>query len=150
MKIVQKHALCVGGIVALLIGMFFVGSAYGSKKGNNFGKLGGTNFGQMDGRNIGKTPTGGKNMRGGAGFIRGEVVSKDANSITLKLNDGGSKILLYSNATIVEKTVSGTLDDVVVGTNLMVIGDQNLDGSVSAKTLQITPALILPVPTPVK
>lgn len=76
----------------------------------------------------------------GGGFSNGEVVSKDATSLTLKLMDGGSKIILFSSSTRIGKVADGSLTDLAAGTNVMVTGATNTDGSVTASNIQIRPA----------
>jgi Domain of unknown function (DUF5666) len=74
--------------------------------------------------------------QGGAGFVMGEVVSKDDKSITLKLQDNSSKIVFFSDATSVSKTDQGSMDDISVGQQIMVQGQQNSDGSYTAQIIQ--------------
>jgi hypothetical protein len=92
----------------------------------------------------------GQGMRGGAGggLVAGQILSKDATSMTIKLRDGGSKIVLLSPASKVEKTISGTITDVVVGNQVAVTGTANPDGSVNATSIQIRPTLPIQVPVP--
>lgn len=80
--------------------------------------------------------------RGGAGMngANGEIVQKDATSITLKLTEGGSKNVFYATSTRVAKTSEGTMNDLSVGTNVLVTGTANPDGSVTATSIQIRPA----------
>lgn len=79
----------------------------------------------------------------------GQVLSKSANSITVQLADGSSRIVFISATTPVEKQTTGTLTDVAVGTNIAVTGTSNSDGSVIASQIQIRPAGTLrPSPTP--
>jgi hypothetical protein len=73
------------------------------------------------------------------GFISGEIISKDSQSVTVKLRDGSSKIVLYSPSTAIEKNAAGTSDDLTVGKQVTVTGTQNSNGSISAKTLQVRP-----------
>lgn len=97
----------------------------------------------------------GQGIKGGAGggmnnggFISGEILSIDATSMTVKLRDGGSKIVLFSPVSKVEKTVDGTTADVVVGKNVVITGTANPDGSVSATSIQMKPVFpIVPVQT---
>ncbi|MBP9762437.1 hypothetical protein KBD34_02360 [Patescibacteria group bacterium] len=77
---------------------------------------------------------------GTGGFSNGEIVSKDATSATLKLVDGGSKIVLFSSSTRIGKTTDGTMDDLKTGTTVMVNGSTNQDGSITATNIQIRPA----------
>ena len=71
----------------------------------------------------------------------GEIISKDDKSITVKLRDGGSKIVFFSEKTAISKTAEGSQADVVVGENVTINGSANSDGSVTATMIQIRPAL---------
>lgn len=68
----------------------------------------------------------------------GEVISKDDKSITVKLTNGSTKVVYYSNTTKVEKSQTAKIDDVVVGTKVTVAGRPNTDSSVTAQNIQIT------------
>jgi len=78
----------------------------------------------------------------GGGMLSGEILSKDATSFTLKLRDGGSRIVFYAPSTGVMRTASGTMEDILVGTQVSVIGTQNSDGSMVATTLQVRPDVL--------
>ncbi len=69
----------------------------------------------------------------------GEVLAKDDSSITIKLSDGGSKIILFSSTTIVNKMAIGSADDIAVGESVTVMGTTNTDGSLTAQNIQIRP-----------
>ena len=76
------------------------------------------------------------------GATIGQVVSMDANSITVSIpNNGGSKIILYSPTTTVAKTTTGTISDVTVGSTITATGTANSDGSITATAIQIRPAM---------
>jgi len=66
-------------------------------------------------------------------------IAKDAASVTIKLRDGGSKIIFLSDQTPVLKSATGTSDDLTVGSNVTVSGKPNQDGSISAESIQIRP-----------
>lgn len=76
----------------------------------------------------------------GGGAVMGSVLSKDDTSMTVKMRDGSSKIVLYSGTTQVSKFAAGSAADVSVGTEVTVVGTQNPDGSVAAQSIQIRPA----------
>ena len=80
---------------------------------------------------------GSRGMNGG--FLSGSVVSSDAQSITISLTSGGSKVVYLSDATKVLKSTTGTKGDLQTGTNIMVTGTPNQDGSVVAQSIQIRP-----------
>lgn len=80
------------------------------------------------------------NRQGNPNSNLGEVIAKDEKTITIKLSSGGSKIILLSESTQINKTSQGNIQDLDVGKNVIVQGTTNSDGSVTAKTIQITPA----------
>lgn len=73
------------------------------------------------------------------GFISGEVIAKDEKSLTIKMPDGSSKIIFFSDSTEVSKTIKGAIADIEIGKQVIVTGSQNTDGSYTAKTIQISP-----------
>jgi len=80
-------------------------------------------------------------------FGSGQIIAKDDKSITIKMQNGGSKIVFYSGTTEISKFVSGAASDLGVGNNVTVNGSANQDGSITAQTIQIRPA-IAPTATP--
>ncbi len=93
---------------------------------------------------------GARNFRGGQGtgqmgrvqqgMASGEILSKDGQSLSLKLRDGGSKIIFLSASTTVSKLAEAKLDDVASGAEVTVAGTPNADGSITAQMIQIRPA----------
>lgn len=79
----------------------------------------------------------GAQQRVGAGTIRGEIISQDDKSITVKLPDGSSKIVLISENTEINKATEATINDLTTGEQVMVFGQTNSDGSVSATQIQL-------------
>jgi hypothetical protein len=123
--------LVVGG------GSFYGGVTYAkgksSARGGNFNRAAGMPGGSAGGGGF-RGQAGG---RTGGGFVAGEILSKDDTSITVKLMDGGSKIVFLSDATTINKAAQGTKDDLAVGTQVVVMGAAGTDGSLTAKSVQI-------------
>lgn len=140
----QKTYLIVGILVVAGLG-FAGGYAYGkNRSGGTFAagmrQFSGTTAGGMAGGAQG----GQRNFRGGAGggLVMGSIVSKDATSITVNMQGGaGSKVILIGNGTQIMKSVSGTADDLAAGSNVVIMGSANADGSISAQSIQIRPVM---------
>ena len=74
---------------------------------------------------------------GGSGFAAGEILSKDEASITLKLADGGSKIIFFSDTTLIKKSENGVVGDLEIGKGAVISGSTNSDGSITANSIQL-------------
>lgn len=85
------------------------------------------------------TQTGVGEKRMGNGQLSGEITSVDSSSITVKSNDGSSKIILISDKTTVSKASAGQISDLKVGEKVAVFGTPNTDGSVIGSTIQLNP-----------
>ncbi len=77
------------------------------------------------------------NNANGANMAAGQIIAKDAQSVTIKLRDGGSKIVFFSDSTKITKSTDGAIGDLEIGRTVMAGGKQNSDGSLTAETLQI-------------
>jgi hypothetical protein len=76
---------------------------------------------------------------GAGGFVSGQIISQDSQGITVKSNDGSSKIVLVSGSAQISKFDPGTSTDLQIGKDVTVMGTTNSDGSVTAQNIQIRP-----------
>src|SRR3989339_1789588 len=130
----KKIGLGVVGII-ILVGVFYGGMIYGKSQVPTRGQ-GMQAFGQ---NGVDGTTRGIRNGVGMGGFVVGEIICKDDKSITVKLQDGGSKIIFLGANTTIAKTAVGATADLTVGTQVSVTGTTNTDGSVTAQSVQIRP-----------
>jgi hypothetical protein len=147
----QNKSLMIAGVVVAVILIsgtsFFAGAKFGGKGGRgNFAGRGQFGDGQMMQRGGATGVPGQGNQKSRLNFIDGELLSSGAGTMTIKLTDGGSKIILVSSSTQVMKTTAGAISDLQVGNRLMVNGDTNSDGSVTAKTIQLRDAALMANP----
>lgn len=87
----------------------------------------------------------GTGLRDGSGnnSIFGEITKMDDSSITIKTTDGSSKIILLSDSTSINQSVTAAKTDLTVGTQVKVDGttDSNT-GSVTGKSIEINPSMV--------
>jgi hypothetical protein len=122
-------------IMAILVVVFGAGGFFGGMKYQENKRT--VNFRQFNGNVQG--------LRAGDGDrqafrpVNGEIIGSDEKSITVKLEDGSSKIVLLAESTQFLKSLSGSKEDLKVGDKVMVVGSDNTDGSVTAQNIQINP-----------
>jgi hypothetical protein len=129
-NIMKKYL--VHGVWLVVAILAFVGGMY-------YGKMGaGSQFAGRTG-NFASSTRGGFAARGGSGggFVTGQIVSKDAQSLTIQLPNGNSEIVFYSSSTAVIKPTAASVNDLTTGTNVMIGGTQNSDGSLTAQSIQV-------------
>ena len=128
----MKSLYLVVAILVVLVGAgaFFGGMKYQQSKQPAFLR-------QMGGVQGQRTGTGGNRM----GFrpVNGEIISSDEKTITVKLQDGSSKIVLLSDKTQINKAAEATKEDLKTGEKVAVFGTENSDGTVTAQNIQLNP-----------
>jgi len=74
-------------------------------------------------------------------MVNGEIIGSDDKSITVKMQDGSSKIVILSDKTTINKAASATKEDLKTGEKVAIFGENNSDGSVSANNIQLNPVM---------
>jgi len=120
--------------IALVVGgaAFYGGIVYQknqSSAGRNFAA----------GQGTGRTGATGTRRIGNGQPVSGEIINIDDSSLTVKLIDGSSRIVLLSGKTIFNKTAAVDKSELKVGEKVGVFGTSNTDGSVSAQNVQLNP-----------
>lgn len=127
----KNNTLIIIIAVALVVGAggFFAGMKYQQTKtsAGRSGNFQGTRNGNFGQRGQGARP------------VRGEIISQDDKSITVKLQDGSSKIILLAGTTSINKSSEGSKSDLKTGEQVAVFGQENSDGSVTAQNIQLNP-----------
>lgn len=132
----MKNPMIITIIVALVVGgaAFFGGMQYQKTQASS------PMQGQFRGPN-GQAPAGGFQGRGGNSQgmqpVSGEIISQDDTSITVKLQDGSSKIVILSDDTNINKSSEGSKSDLKTGETVTAFGTTNSDGSVTAQNVSI-------------
>ena len=144
LKNINKNALiiAVSAIVLVSAISFYLGIFYQKRQSANKPSV--TNSGQnvaIDGQ---KPPFGDMNQRTNGRqrmslgkSASGEIISNDGTILTVKLRDGGSRIVFVSGSTKFDKSISASMGDVSIGKTVVISGETNPDGSMTADVIQI-------------
>lgn len=121
-------------VVALIVGVI---AFFGGLKYQQMQRLGGQNGNFIRGANR----PGLQSNQNGQNFrpVLGAISSLDDKSLTVKMPDGSSKIILFGSTVAISKTTDATKTDLQLGTQVGVFGTNNSDGSVTAQAIQINP-----------
>lgn len=123
-------------IIAIIVvagGAFYGGMKYAQSKTTA------RNFGQGNQQRFQGPGANASSSQSGSGMTNGDIIAKDDKSITVKLQNGSSKIIFYSDATQVGKFTNGTAGDLIIGETATINGQTNSDGSITAQSIQIRP-----------
>ncbi len=136
---ISKEVIIVGLVAAVIFGAggFFAGTKFQQRRRAGFMAQG------VQGINSQRTGNG-QNVPGGfrGGATSGEIISSDEKSITIKLADGSSKIVLLDDKTQINKASEATKNDLRIGEKVLVTGVTNSDGSVTAQNIQLNPNFV--------
>jgi hypothetical protein len=136
MKTNKLIIIFAGVLIITVVVAFFGGMQYQKTQGRS----------QFQGQMNQNGQTGQLRQRSGvgAGAVNGEVLNIDAKTLTVKLPDGSSKIILLSDKTVVNQATASATSNIKTGEQVMVFGAANPDGSVTASNIQINPSRIGP------
>ena len=125
----MKNIYVIIAIVAILAGGagFFGGMKYQQSKMPSLPRDFQGRRGQVSGNDIAQ----------GLRPVSGTIISQDEESITVKLADESSKIILLTENSKLNKTEEGSKEDLTEGTEVMIFGQENSDGSITAQNIQI-------------
>lgn len=70
--------------------------------------------------------------------VNGEIIAVDDKSITVKMPDGSSKIVILSAKTVINKATTAPISELKSGAKVMVTGTTNTDGSVTAENIRLS------------
>jgi hypothetical protein len=130
----SKNAIVSSIIIAIvLVGVsFYGGLKYGQGKSPTFDRA---SFGQRSPQLGGNNILGGNRTMGG--MVSGEILSIDDKSLTVKSQDGGSRLIFLSASTTISKMASGNIGDLIIGSGISVNGSSNTDNSINAQMIQV-------------
>lgn len=134
-------------LTTLIIG-FFGGFIYQKSKTPSFARNGqfqmadgNSNRGGIKGANRAGIPS----QRISSKETIGEITSIDNSSITIKTPDGSSKIIMISDSTTVNQATKVDKNNLKVGSQVSISGDQNTDGTVTGKIINLNSTTTSPV-----
>lgn len=133
------------GVIIFIVAAFYGGMQYANAKNPTpNGSFSGMNAAQRGQFRTGNS----QNVRiAGAGdMTRGEILSLDDHLITIKTESNGSKIVMFSDKTEVTETMIVPKENLSEGKTVMITGETNDDGTISASAIFIRE----PMPTPPK
>ncbi len=123
-------------IIAIIC--LLVGGAAGYFGRGFFQRPGSGRFGTQGQFRTGAAGQNGQRPAGGS-RVFGTVQSLGDGRITVQTPNGGSQIVLTNNNTAYQHVTSGSASDVTAGTQVLVSGQQNPDGSTTAMSIEVIP-----------
>lgn len=72
--------------------------------------------------------------------VRGEIIGRDDTTVTVKLPDDSSKIIILTDSTKINKSETGSAEDLSEGAQVTISGQANSDGSLTAQNILVNPS----------
>lgn len=134
----KKNNMIMTIVAVIVVGLlaFFAGMQYQKMQRGNFGGTFGTGQNRQFGNGQGGTLQGRMGTQGSRP-VNGEILNMDDKSITVKMPDGSTKIIILSEKTTINKASEISKSDLKTGDTIAVFGTQNADGSMTAQNVSI-------------
>ncbi len=130
----MKYKQLITTVVAVLIvggAAFYGGMQYQKNQRSTFGPAGNQRLANDNNQN-------GNGRQNGLGRpVSGEITSMDTGTLTIKTQDGSSKIIVYSSSTKVNKMTEASSSDLEIGEQITAMGSDGTDGTVTAQTISL-------------
>jgi hypothetical protein len=126
MKKYSVHIIWVAVVIIALVGGIF----YGKDSVSSTASL-------ARGASASSTRSGFGRAGAGGGFVSGQIISVDSNSMMVSLANGNSQVVFYSSSTQIMKPTIVSAGNLTAGTRVMIGGTPNSDGSLTAQSIQI-------------
>jgi hypothetical protein len=69
--------------------------------------------------------------------VNGEIISVEDETITIKTQEDDTRIVIFSDSTRINKTNEGSIADLQIGEQVMVVGAEDTSGVVTAQNISI-------------
>ncbi len=139
----QTIILVASIILSLGVG-YFAGTKYKSNNKQEFvNQFNQRNRDQFGGSRQSTGAMGQKSagMPGGFRPVIGEIIASDGKTVTVKLNDGSTKLVLIGSSTTISTAQVTDISSLKTGEKVSVFGTQNPDGSTTAQNIQLNPLM---------
>ena len=139
----KNNTVIIIAIISLVLGFgggYLFKNYQVGKMRPNFGSLLPDRQGNGQGLQNVQRPQNGQGPQTGFGsMVMGEIISQDENSITVKIQDGSTKIVILGDSTTYSKSQSIEKTELSTGNQVRVSGNANSDGSITAQNVQLNP-----------
>lgn len=134
-KKINKNLITLLVVALISLGAgFFGGVEYQKTKKVTFNRTGAIQGQYGTSKTTGSTTTS-KTNGNVSRPVSGEITSIDNGTITVKAQDGSSKIIVISSSTKIEVTTTGSTSDLKTGDTVSIIGTTDTSGTVSAQSV---------------